>query len=385
MGSQFLQQFMQGWQMGQGRNESMRRDQELAMEQRRQEEMMRQRAQEFEMQKEEFAVRKKQLAAQEAAHQFEAKRQAAAMMSRTQQTLPPETQDLGGGTTLELGPATQERAPMTAAIPYAPEGTPEVAMPFREDIEERATQERQQKLLEAIGFKRAMQKSPEELQAEEYAKAKGRRMGDPPRPPAGQWQEGTRDGKPILYNAITGEVKEYPSGVQPKGKAPKPPTSVQARALKFWERGTNSLKNIERPVSDSPNAPTLEDHIAKSGTGAQFWMGYAHNSLLTPEQRRYIQAARSFTEARLREDSGAAIPPYEYENDLKMYFVQPGDDPVTVDQKRRDRLTILNALKNEAGPAYDQEYGGEQGPPGDEQGSGVDPAVEEALRILGAL
>lgn len=145
MGSQFMQQFMAGWQMGQGRNENTRRNQELALEQQRQQEMMRQRAQEFEMRKEEFAVRKKQLAAQEAEHVWNAKKEAAAMMSRNQQTLPPETQDLGGGTTLNLGAATQPRAPITAAIPYAPEGTPEVPMMFREDIED---QKRQQLAME---------------------------------------------------------------------------------------------------------------------------------------------------------------------------------------------------------------------------------------------
>jgi hypothetical protein len=144
-----MQQFMAGWQMGQGRNENQRRNQELEMERQRQQQMMAQRAEEFALQKEEFAVRKKQLAAEEAAHQFDAKRQAAAMMSRNQQTLPPETQDLGGGTTLNLGPAVQPRAPITAAIPGAPEGTPEVPMPFREDVQD---QQYEQNLMEGKVF-----------------------------------------------------------------------------------------------------------------------------------------------------------------------------------------------------------------------------------------
>ena len=76
MGSNFMQQFMAGWQMGQGRNENTRRNQELEMERARQEQMLRQRAEEFELQKEEFAVRRKQLAAQEAAHKLTAAQEA---------------------------------------------------------------------------------------------------------------------------------------------------------------------------------------------------------------------------------------------------------------------------------------------------------------------
>jgi hypothetical protein len=190
MGSQFMQQFMQGWQMGQSRNENQRRNQELAMEQKRQQELLQQRAQEFEMRKEEFAVQKKMLAAQEAEHAWKAKQEAAAMMSRNQQTLPPETQDLGGGTTLNLGPATQPRDPITAAIPGAPEGTPEVPMMFREDIED---QKRQQLALElerlgvatdiTEGIKAQYREKPkglDEIFAEAKARAAGGRAGAPP-------------------------------------------------------------------------------------------------------------------------------------------------------------------------------------------------------------
>jgi hypothetical protein len=63
--------------------------------------------------------------------------------------------------------------------------------------------------------------------------------------------------------------------------------------------------------------------------------------------RRMRQAQRSFTEARLRKDSGAAIPPQEFQNDRRMYFPAAGDSDVVLDQKRRARQTVLDALELE--------------------------------------
>lgn len=161
MGSQFMNQFMQGWQMGQSRNENTRRNQELAMEQRRQEEMMRQRAQEFEMQKEEFAVRKKQLAAEEAAHKLNAAKQAYELRSQASslQGLPAPTAREAGiqqTTPQDVGPTMDQinvPQPMQA-LPNPMEGQPDIQMPVLtgQQQEEMALAKQQREMREALGL-----------------------------------------------------------------------------------------------------------------------------------------------------------------------------------------------------------------------------------------
>jgi hypothetical protein len=396
MPNDFLAQFQAGFQMGQSRNENARRNQELMMEQQRQQQMQEQRAAAFTLQQEEFALRKKQLAAEEHAHKLNAAKEAfqQRMEANQLQNMPPPTAaDVG---IPEQGPemagpmASQVNVPQpTMAMPSAMQGQPDIQMPVPTGRQQQdmAAAEQQRKMREALGMliakEQATQKSPEQIQAEAYARARGERMGNPPQPreePQGSWSEAVGpDGKPILLNQTTGATKPFPAGVSPKAKAPRPATSVQSRALKFWERGRDALANLEKPISKAPNAPTLEDSIAKSGAASQWWMRTGPNVTLTPEQRRYNQAAQSFTEARLRQDSGAAIPPYEFESDMKMYFVQPGDDPATIEQKRLSRLSVLDALKGEAGPAWEENYG-QPAPVAPPRNGGIDPEVERAIQ-----
>ena len=192
MGSQFMQQFMAGWQMGQGRNENQRRNQELEMERARQEQMLRQRAEEFELQKEEFAVRKKQLAAEEAATKLKAAHESRKLREEASylQGMPAPTAAEAGiqqTTPQDVGPTMDQiNVPQpTQAIPD-PTGGADIQMPILtgRQQEEMALAERQKKMRDALFLKQISQKTPAELEAEEYAKARGRRRGDP-RPPTG--------------------------------------------------------------------------------------------------------------------------------------------------------------------------------------------------------
>ena len=99
------------------------------------------------------------------------------------------------------------------------------------------------------------------------------------------------------------------------------------------------------------------------------------NLLTTETGRRYIQAQREFTEARLRKESGAAIPPSEFVNDAKTYFVQPGDKAGAIGQKQASRQRILAGLKQQSGNL------------GALQSDNAAPAVEEWARdpVSGAL
>jgi hypothetical protein len=78
---------------------------------------------------------------------------------------------------------------------------------------------------------------------------------------------------------------------------------------------------------------------------AHHWGNYA----LTPEYRQYDQAKRDFVNAILRQESGAVIADSEFANAEKQYFPQPGDDPATIEQKRRNRETAIKAIREASG------------------------------------
>ena len=137
-------------------------------------------------------------------------------------------------------------------------------------------------------------------------------------------------------------------GVQ-SGQGTRPSKGVEKRALNFFNRAQQA----------STDALTVEGEIAELGLPGQTRLQIAPNWLQSPSGKRYRQAQRAFTEARLRKDSGAAIPPFELENDARTYFVQPGDDAPTIAQKRAARSTVLASMAFESGPALDEFYGDE--------------------------
>jgi hypothetical protein len=151
------------------------------------------------------------------------------------------------------------------------------------------------------------------------------------------------DGKPVLV----------PRG-QAVGKAPassaagaKPSTGVEKSTLTFFNRAKQADEELA----------AVEADVTKMGLGAQQWMARAPNWAQTETGQRYQQAQRSFTEARLRKDSGAAIPEGEFANDRQMYFAQPGDGPVVAAQKARARATVLASLAFGSGRALGEFYG----------------------------
>jgi hypothetical protein len=135
------------------------------------------------------------------------------------------------------------------------------------------------------------------------------------------------------------------------------PAAQAARAVTGQERQALAYYNRAKDASDTITTTGLEDRVSKSGMGTQLGLQYAPNIMQTPDQQAYRQAQRAFTEARLRKESGAAIPAGEYENDAKTYFAQPGDDAATVDQKRHARQVVLDGLKFGSGKAYEEFYG----------------------------
>lgn len=151
----------------------------------------------------------------------------------------------------------------------------------------------------------------------------------------------------IMIDGVPTWVRESEAVGKPAAQAARAVTGAERQALAYFNRAKGAVETIE----------PLEDAIVNDNLFSELQLQYAPNVLQTEGQAQYRQAQRAFTEARLRKESGAAIPTSEYENDAKTYFKQPGDTPAIVEQKRRLRAQVLEGLKFGAGRAYDEFYG----------------------------
>lgn len=152
-------------------------------------------------------------------------------------------------------------------------------------------------------------------------------------------------------------VRESEAPGMPAAQAPRAVTGSERQTLSFFQRAKQASDDIT----------PIEEQIANQSLLGQVRGQIAPNMMQTETQQLYRQAQRAFTEARLRKESGAAIPTPEYENDARTYFAQPGDSQAVMEQKRRARQVVLDGLKNSAGKAVDEFYGGSEG-----NGAGAD-------------
>ncbi|MGI8397805.1 hypothetical protein ACRYWZ_15640 [Agrobacterium deltaense] len=99
--------------------------------------------------------------------------------------------------------------------------------------------------------------------------------------------------------------------------------------------GNAGLSTFDQAITNSPYVP-----------------GFIANNLVGDDFQKYDQARRDFINAQLRRESGAVISPEEFDNANKQYFPQPGDKPEVLEQKRKNRETVIGAMIRDAGPTY---------------------------------
>lgn len=160
------------------------------------------------------------------------------------------------------------------------------------------------------------------------------------------------DGKMKSIFIPESQVQEGDQPANTRSGEGRPSLGGEKSALGFFNRAKQADEELKN----------LEPIIQKMGIMDQGRLKYAHNALQSPEGKLYSQAQRAFTEARLRKDSGAAIPETEFENDRVTYFVQPGDDEATIQQKARGRAAVLASLAFQSGRALNEFYGDEAEP-----------------------
>jgi hypothetical protein len=140
---------------------------------------------------------------------------------------------------------------------------------------------------------------------------------------------------------------QMPPGMAPN-RPPKPITGAERQAVSYFNR----MLEAER------NARGVEGKLTGVDLGAaEAAPDFLENWLKSKEGQAYTQAQRTFTEGRLRKESGAAVPPGEYDNDRRTNFRIANDDPATIKQKRGSRVATMRGIGNSAGRALQEFYG----------------------------
>lgn len=123
----------------------------------------------------------------------------------------------------------------------------------------------------------------------------------------------------------------------------------------------NTLNYFNRMLEAERNARAVEDQITDYDStmsgNIPLMPDFAENFLRTEAGQKYLQAQRMFTEARLRKESGAAIPESEFANDRRINFRSAGDKPDTLKQKRQSRIATMRGIGNASGRALQEYYG----------------------------
>jgi hypothetical protein len=134
------------------------------------------------------------------------------------------------------------------------------------------------------------------------------------------------------------------------------PAAQAARAVTGQERSVRGF--LGRMIEAERNARSVEDKLTDRDFAAEWLPGATlENAAMSQSGQLYRQAQRMFTEARLRKESGAAIPQGEYDTDRDTNFRRPGDKPETTAQKRKARLEVMKGIGSSAGKALEEFYG----------------------------
>jgi hypothetical protein len=122
----------------------------------------------------------------------------------------------------------------------------------------------------------------------------------------------------------------------------KPLNEGQANARLYGNRMTTSHNIVNKlETSGKTKYNPLAVKAILTGPGGISDIAYAQSSADTQSA---AQAMRDFINATLRRESGAAISASEYDNAMKQYFPQIGEDKTVTAQKRANRETAIQGI-----------------------------------------
>ncbi|MCT9125415.1 hypothetical protein [Cupriavidus gilardii] len=145
-----------------------------------------------------------------------------------------------------------------------------------------------------------------------------------------------------------GNLEPIPGGPAEVGKAP---TEFQGKSAVYGARASEADKIISGLQGKYSPAAIGAKQAASDVPVIGGLLGAAGNVLMSPESQKAEQAQRDFINAMLRQESGAAISPSEFDNARKQYFPQPGDSNAVIAQKARNRAIAIQGLQSNAGKA----------------------------------
>ncbi len=122
----------------------------------------------------------------------------------------------------------------------------------------------------------------------------------------------------------------------------KPLNEGQANARLYGNRMTTSHNIVNKlEASGKTKYNPLAVKAILTGPGGISDIAYAQSNADTQSA---AQAMRDFINATLRRESGAAISASEYDNAMKQYFPQIGEDKTVTAQKRANRETAIQGI-----------------------------------------
>jgi hypothetical protein len=123
--------------------------------------------------------------------------------------------------------------------------------------------------------------------------------------------------------------------------APSRPATAEEKKDAGWARRMELANETVEKIGQQSFGDVLAGKVPLAG-----------NFLTTPEGQQYRTAAEAWVWAKLRQESGAAVPVAEAENYFRTYFPQPGDSAANVELKRRLRELETDSMRRSAGNAY---------------------------------
>lgn len=127
-------------------------------------------------------------------------------------------------------------------------------------------------------------------------------------------------------------------------------TEFQGKSAGYGTRAQASHEILNSVGQDGKVQPGLIKRVAEAMPIFGDSLGTIANVTQSDNQQQVEQAQRDFINAVLRQESGAAISPSEFDNARKQYFPQPGDSPAVIAQKKANRETSIQAFATSAGP-----------------------------------
>jgi hypothetical protein len=119
--------------------------------------------------------------------------------------------------------------------------------------------------------------------------------------------------------------------------------NTQAKSAMFYNRALKSNQFYTGTgINDDPQGREIAKALLPDALV---------NAFTSSARQQAETAQRDFVSATLRQESGAAIAPSEFDNQRKIYFPQPGDSPETVAMKAKLRDVAIEGLRLSAGPA----------------------------------